>query len=531
MLKIDKVHSMDEYLDLLKGSSTIYIDRAKLEDALYEARYLCDDFKRLTSLQMSIESSGLYYTVVPINILDMLYDLGVDVDKYQKRTKTKNMSLDINNVVDPMIEHGIQPELLGYYKLHRSYKTYAGFLDKLWTSQGKSKVCSDGRVILSYSTNIQERQNLRVYYKDIAVVSIPKRYSEIITTPGDGYHIAWCDYPQADWRFAYNLFIKDPSNVGIMEKVDDAYEGLARIIEKEEFDPEEFKSSRQDYKVNCLSVFYGSHNTHPIPTAMRDYFMSREKYKRYVYELEQLQQFHLPIPCTSYFGYTQLLPESNRSDLFLNKGLNTPIQTFTSHIVNETVFGILERFWNLGYTKDDINIYFVRHDEPLFLFKDTCLKDAWIFEECSKIYIPGFTPIVLNFQFGDNYQCPSEYLENAVKQNIESNRHRITTYADEEGSDSIRDDYTPVPSAESAKITFFKENGKTKVVFYDSWRNESKALYTDKESGMDAIYDVLGDYIVYLNYPSYLLLHVSGISTETTPVEVEEHTTIVKFVF
>lgn len=510
MLNISTTHPMEEYLALLEKSSTIYIDNERLVHAIQDVSYRADDLQALTLLELRIESAGSYQNVSPDSIIDFLERIDVDLEKRYRNKKTKGASLDMKRVVEPLIQDGIAVELLTTYKMYRSYKSYAATLRALGETRKVHTTTDDGRYILAYPTHIQERENLRVYYKDIAVVSIPKLYSNIITAPSPAWHLAWCDYPQADWRFAYNLFIQDETNAEIMRGCEDSYEGLARIVEGDKFSLEDFKDSRKAYKVDALSVFYNSRNNKPIPTAMREYFHSRRRYSKYYYDLSLLYEFKLPVPCTSYFGYTQLLPEASYMDAFLSKGLNTPIQTFTSHVVNETAFGVLQRFYDLGYTEDDIKLYYVRHDELIFMFKDTILKDAWVFKDCSEIHIDGFTPIKLDFHFGDYYQEESQELTEAIQRNIDAHPENIHTYP----VGKLKE-YYPVPSVESVYAQFFDGVGETKdvgttVLYYD-YRTAKRYSFTTKEtSPMEAFYDTVEAMLDVLKHPRYLLVRNSS---------------------
>lgn len=505
MLHIEKTHSMDEYLELLDTSKTIYIDSNRLDMAVQEAGYLADDYKALTLLELRIEASGSYPMLTPDYIISFLEDIGVDFYSLHRKRKTKGPSLDMKKVVEPLIERGVAVELLTNYKMHRSYKSYHSFLRELRDSKHKTKISSDGRIISEYDTHLIPHENLRVYYKDIAVVSIPKVFSNIVTTPSEWYHLAWCDFPQADWRFAYNLFIQNKNNFDIMRSCDDAYEGLARIVEGDSFNEKDFKEHRKDYKVKCLSVLYNSRDKKSISTKLREYYYTCERYKRYVYDLSVLYKFKIPIPCDSYFGYTQLLPEGSYPDAFISKGLNTPVQTFTSHIVNETVFGILEKFWSLGYSSEDINVYYVRHDEPLFVFKDTILKDAWVFEDCSEIHIDGFTPIKLEFHFGNHYQEEDEHLTSMIKNNMNNHPELISRYPV-----GVMKDYYPVPSVESLHLQFFvvdNNGGKAFKMVVHNYRTNSKMLFVSNHLGKeDALLDIMPDLLEKLNNPKYLLI-------------------------
>lgn len=506
VLKIDKMTPFEEYLSLLSERGEVYIDNERLERATAEAGYIADDYKALSLLELRIESGGAYATLGPEEIIDYLIRIGVDMDKRYGNRKTKNYSLDMKRVVDRLIQDGVAVDILKAYKMYRSYNSYCGTLNSLMKTRKIHHRTGSNGAVLVYPTTIKQQENLRVYYRDIPVVNIPKLFSSIITGPGESYHLAWCDYPQADWRFAYNLFIKDESNREIMASCEDAYEGLARIVEGDSFNPEAFKESRKEYKVNCLSVFYNSSDKNPIPMAMRAYFRSRKKYARYVYDLDLLAKFKLPVPCTSYFGYTQLLPEASYPEAFISKGLNTPIQTFTSHVVCETVMGILKKFWDLGYTKEDIDVYYVRHDEPIFLFRDSIVKDAWVFQDCSQVHIDGFTPIKLDYHFGNYYLEEDPALTAEMQREMVKYPERITEYPI-----GTVHDYYPIPSVESAHVQFLRDDDNTCTVVYYDYRSE---VYYTVDCGVAEMQDAYNISIrklaERLNWPKYLYIRSLG---------------------
>lgn len=504
MLHITGEHSMQEYMRLLNTSQTLFVDDERLQRAASECMYRARDLEYLCLQELRKECGGRYSTMTKNNLIEYLEEQGVDFDKRFCTKKGGEPSLDLKRTITPLIEQGVAVAVLTIYKEWRSYLTYASFLRKMIERRSPFHVNEQGRVILEFSTHLEEQENLRVYYKDLAVVSIPKPFSNIVTTSSSDQHIAWCDYPQADWRFAYNLFVRDSTNEDIMRDCVDAYEGLARIVEGDRFDEDAFKSTRKAYKVDCLSVFYNSSNNKAIPKAMREYFQSRERYARYLYDLSLLYRFKLPVPITSYFGYEQLLPEAPYESAFISKGLNTPIQTFTSHVVNETVMGLLERFWELGYTKDDINIYYVRHDEPIFVFRDTILKDAWIFKDCSEIHIDGFTPIHLDFHFGDYYKQEDEKLTQRVAEMMNSSDDRLHYYPAGEMKP-----YNPVPSVESVYMVPHKvgEEPGYEYRFYNQRTSEQYRYRCPIEDMEEGAASVIREKLApALKYPRYLLV-------------------------
>lgn len=501
MLHIEGNRTMQEYLQVIRSSSTLYVDEDKLRVSLRDAMYHAADLGYLCLLEMRKDCGGRYSALTKDNIIDYLEDQGADfVNRFVTRTGAP--SLDIKKTINVLLEKGTAVEMLTLYKEMRTYESYSNFLRKMAQRRTGQYRTPYGKLIGTYATNISEEENLRVYYSDLALVSIPKVYSSIVTGPSEEYHVAWADYPQADWRFAYNLFIRDKSNEDIMKACDDSYEGLARIVEGDKFNPDEFKDNRKLYKVDCLSTFYNSSNRKPVARAMHNYFNSRERYARYVYDLTVLYQFKRPVPITSYFGFEQMLPEAPYDSAFISKGLNTPIQTFTSHVVNETVLGILERFWDLGYTKDDINIYYVRHDEIILLFKDTILKDSWIFKDCSEIHIDGFTPIHLDFHFGNSYKEEDPELNRIIGTYIDSCDDRLHTYP----VGTIKD-YNPVPSVESAYMATFQHNGGFMVRFFDYRTGQCHKYFVAGRDEQSCAEKAIEEYLVgVLGNPKYLLI-------------------------
>lgn len=499
MLKIDSMTPMEEYMDLLARRGEIYIDNARLDRAMHEAGYISDDYKALALLELRIESGGRYVSVSPDSIIDYLIESGVDMDNRYGNRRTKTYSLDMKRVVDKLLRDGIAVPILSAYKKHRSYKSYYGTLSSLSLSKRVHHTTSDGRYILCYPTTLKQQENLRVYYRDIAVVNIPKTFSNIITGPDEAYHLAWCDYPQADWRFAYNLFIKDDNNFKVMQECEDAYEGLARMVEGDAFSHEAFASSRKEYKVYCLSVFYNSSDKDPIPQAIRAFFRTCPRYSKMLYDLDILYRFKLPVPCTSYFGYTQLLPEASYPDAFISKGMNTPIQTFTSHVVCETVMGLLKKFWDLGYTKEDIDVYYVRHDEPIFLFRDTILKDAWIFRDCSYVHIDGFSPIKLDFHFGDYYQEEDPILTSQVAMRMDEHPERCVSYPV-----GTMNEYWPIPSVESVYCQIFVVEDGNLALLYDYRTAKYYKVTCGVRDGQESLMYCARLYAEKLGRPQYL---------------------------
>lgn len=467
MLHIASDHPMDDYIELLSSVGKIHMSYDRLSSALSDAKYKILDYSNLAQLQLLIDSCGKYGVLSSHNLINFLMEDGVPESTFVVRGR-KSLSFDQKQVVDRLIERGIHTELLGYWKQCQTAKSHYNTLHDLTINHVDTWRSSVHGIVLVYNTTVKQQDNLRAYYSDINAVGIPKIYSSIIVPPGE-YLLAWCDFPQADWRCAYNLFIKNDENYKIMQECEDAYEGLARLIEKDNFLHDRFVTSRNDYKRDCLSVYYNATPSTDIANSMRKFYLSCPKYAHVYKLLDILYNFKVPIPCTSYFGYTQMLPEGRYASQFISKGMNTMIQTMTSHLVKETVFGILERFYELGYTKDDIGVYFVRHDEPIFWFTRKVLKDSWVFGDCSTIHIDGFTPFKLDFHFGNAYKDENKQLTAEVYQSAKEHINYMHEY-----DMGVMHEYNPLPPTDAIDITMESNGDGTTTLLVTNSLDESK---------------------------------------------------------
>lgn len=454
---------MSDYLAILQHDKKISIDHERLVDAINQANYRILDYSNIVSMNLKIASKGDFRTTSTDDLIEFLLEQGISQKKFEVKGR-KNLSFDMEKVVKPLIAARVFPEILEPYVTMRSYVSYRNFLNKqlLGNFSVKYSRRNDGVFLRQYDFTVTERENLRVYYSDIAVINIPKIYSNIITVPDTDYFLVWCDYPQADWRMAYNLFLRDDTNAKIMDTYDDSYQGAAILVEGDEFIEEDFQSKRKSYKVDTLKTFYNSRDNSPLVQKLRTFFMSCPKYRKYYNDLAALYSLKIPIPCESYFGFQQMLPEGSYKDAFISKGLNTPTQTMTSHLVMETVFGVISKFLDLGYTSEDILPYFIRHDEPLFLAHKRILQDAWVFGDCSQIHIDGFSPIKLDFHFGYNYLEEDNEITLHVKKSCIENQSKFQIY--EKGSLNAK--WNPIPSVISGYVDVLIRNDITYTSFY-----------------------------------------------------------------
>ena len=133
----------------------------------------------------------------------------------------------------------------------------------------------------------------------------------------------------------------------------------------------------------------------------------------------------MPLYVESYFGHLEGISNKYNPTDLLNDALNAPVQSGTSEIVCLTTLAILKQFRDLGYSEDDISVYYVRHDEPVFRIHKKVLKDIWILNQFSQILIDDWTPLRMDFNFGYYYKKPDEDLENQIHANYEMHQDKI----------------------------------------------------------------------------------------------------------
>lgn len=487
MLHLSNKHTQDDLVMAMGKAPDLSVDMNRLQAAYADCCRLQQAYLNEASIMFFILSEGRYYDAIPDDIIAFLLSKGVS-EHFFKVRNVKGYSFDMTKVVQPLLDKNIYPEILEPYVTSRSYLTKGNFLRKMIPRGVPNSY--KGIPIFTYSYEVEPRSNLRVYYRDLSITQIPKEYSNMITVsqPGEEFLISF-DCPQMDFRMAYNLFLRSPENDAVFANSQDNYESLARLVEGEEFDPKVFKEKRSEYKLFALKVFYNSGDTSSIAPKLREFYMRHPKYKKYYENLELLSNLNIPVNCTSYFGYTQPIPANNRKD-FLSKGLNTPMQTMTSHVVIESLFGILEKFYNLGYTEDDISLYFSRHDELVFRAKRSILKDLWVLGDCSSIYVDGFNPIPLEFHLGYYYSEDDDELMALFRQSCAENVHRYTKVAPADKKAAI--DYNPLASV-------------VHISFLDNF-------YFNHETHEIKIAKDLPEAIAQLNSPTYLF--VEGKSAE-----------------
>lgn len=396
-------------------------------------------------------------------------------DRFFRTNKSTGFSLDMKRVLTPLQMNGYAEEFLDVYMEYKSVKAKCSNISSIISAcNDPILVRQDGTGLYQLLYTVNQQTNLRYNYRNFDIISqIPKEYTNAITVEDD-YFLAWGDFAQSDLRIAYNLLLRNKDNYEIMYNTKDKYEGIARLIAKangEDFDYESFKKNRNLYKVYVLETIYGTRgssiqSTRSFIQSLAKYLDSCEKYTEYVRRINNTIAMNLPVITRGYFGFEQAAPSNLFRDVDIrNFALNSPIQTGTSEIMILTVNAIIDKFRSLGYGPDDVSVYMVRHDEPVFKISKKVLKDAWVFKNASEIYVDDWIPLQLDFKYGYYYGEEDAGLAEAVDYSVALNAHKIDIVtADDYG---MSKEYYPIADVGNVYWHLAKVGEKSVLAIYD----------------------------------------------------------------
>jgi hypothetical protein len=483
------------YEERIRNEGYVYVDAGKMRSAIGYERARAVTNGQLARRVMAGKAGAGYADLSSPSVLHYLQNHEKIPAERLKQRKTQGLSLDSKKVLKPLIEAGRAVEFLNYYTTFTSLDSRCNRIEKLLKlMSGTDAVSNTGQPISRLYYNVFQQENMRYNYSDTDLISIPREYNSCYTVP-KGYVLAWGDLAQADFRIAYNLLLRDERNAPIMDACSDKYEGMARILAdffNEEFDEAEFKAEREVYKVNVLQTIYGQKSGRtPHDFAFikrfREYLGTCPRYQEYLKRISERMLLGLPVPVTGYFceqEYTQFVPYSQeRPQDTVNKCLNTPNQTGTSQVVILLVNKILDMFQELGYGKEDVSVYMVRHDEPIFMLKEEVLRDAWVFEQAREIIIDNWTPMALEFSYGYYYKETADELVKKVNESIEANRDKLVT----EYSDELEEVYYPVAKTFMLDVGFETVGDETIVSLYEKESHSATYLLV-KSTNMSDVY-------------------------------------------
>lgn len=435
MLKLTKGQyiSSDRYLSDLEYLGYVYVNIDVLKE-MYRKVYL--ETKTELSLCNDIVRSMTGYSIMSIDKKPLVrfFMEVLDVPESKFRKGETFPSLDQKEVLSRIYdEYPATHEMLDAYFKYTSKKKLSesinGLISRCIPTDKKNYL---GEELYKVNFEINPIENLRYAYRNYSIQTIPKPALDCLQAP-EGYVIVSGDLNQADARIDFNMMLRTPENLKVMEKTDDLYEGYSRIYLKENFDLEDFKANRQNYKVNCLAPTYGAKTaTTAFGTkfiqAANESLQECPAFVEFNRRINRKLDLQLPIRLESYFGHiTTILPKTpskqhkgfmTREEL-LDKCLNTPVQTGTSEVIKAITNSIMDKFEELGYTSENGSIYSYinRHDEMVFLIKEELLKYSYIFQNHQTIQIDDWIPMTTTFDYSRIYKREDKEMQELAESN------------------------------------------------------------------------------------------------------------------
>lgn len=493
---------------LLAFSQSSEIDYEKYEKNIRHNGYVLFDKRKFattghfcaakaTTLQsiafncMYTESGGLYPELRTPSIIDFLKKThGCSDGDFNNRKTKGSESLDSKKVLKPLLERGYATEFLNAFIQYRSFNSAVNrvptFLNLMVDAGDVSR---DRRPLSRIYTTVTRQENNRYNYKEPDIVSLKREFKSTMAVE-KGYCMVRADLAQSDFRIALNTMLLDEELVKHFSKFIDQYEALvSKVFEinEIEFSEELFKLERELYKLNALETLYGTKNKRgahgEVVKRISKFYASCTRYAEYLRRVRNAITLGLPIDVTDYFGYVQTIGIDVRHPVNTeNKCLNTPVQTGTSHIMILVVNKILDMFYDLGYTSEDVSVYMVRHDEVVFKVKIAALKDAWIFKSAETIQVDDWTPLAMEFSYGYNYTIDDPDLTEVAHASYESHGEYI-----EERINHHSKDFYPVKDTYIVSVATEVVGDKLIVVIYNQHKHQAKSFIINKEESDRAL--------------------------------------------
>lgn len=481
--------NFEEYENHLRYLSHIYLDRDKLYDAYDEIIALRDAYYDMTVRYMYVMSGTTCNSLDTNTIIRYLTKFeNCSSWRFESKKNQSGVSINRKDVLEPLYNEGKAKEFLYLYLTYSTYKKLESSVRLLLNKHSKPvKITgNNGEILHQCDFNVSQQQNFRYNYNKHDIITIPKQYSNAVVAP-KGKVLAWGDFSQADLRAAYNIFLRDDENIKVVRKCDDMYEAIARIVAEannEEFDVDNFKEQRNLMKAVILSCVYGKRTDVEKPKAdfLKEFgaYLDNKcpKYIEYRKRIKEHDEFRDTITLDTYFGQPVTVDKgwnAYGSKMSLDhKCLNYPIQSCTSLIVILTVNSILNDFYNLGYTEEQIGVYYTRHDEPIFILDEEVLKDSWIFKDYDKIFIDDWYPMGLEFEFGYSYKETEKSLMEKYKESETLNQDKL--HYEEMDPPSGYDFFPLKPVYELSIGTYHAYDGSTVIAIYDKERQQCSYL-------------------------------------------------------
>ena len=482
----DKIQYPKSRLDLLKASLSDYIYRFLLESSGGSVMGL---------QRASIQNYLLNVCKVPRSMLTVR-KRDVSGEAYE------SISIDAEHLT-AIKDRGFAVEFVDMYLQYTSLGSQIGLIEGLMRMKNEEvfKENGLGQKLYGVSHNINFSDAFRTYYSKFAHQQVPKQFLTALDAP-KGYTMVKGDFEQSDLKIVYNMLLKDKSNVDVMFRYPDSYEGIARLVEDTKFSLETFKEDRNLYKQNTLSPVYGgtsasTEQAKKIIDNVNGYLATLPVYQEFKNRINKKIECGLPVVLNTYFGNSiEVSDLYNNSKKIMDRALNTPVQAGTSEVVVLCANSIMDKFAEYGITQENggIYLYLNRHDELVFLLNNDYLEYSWIFQENEDIIIEGWMPLKIKFSFSDNYAIPNDALNNLAQGYY---KPQESVNVDKLIRDALNSEYfIPCEDTKVYYVGTHTEGERTCIIFMNDKMDVEMAKEinsSNKDVILNAIINVIGE--------------------------------------
>lgn len=438
MLKISRKDVVDfkedyeSYLGELSKLGFIYYDKEDLVEMKRKADNSLMGLKSYTHLLMRECTGGDLVLADRASMIKYLTDhLNVPEHLLTKTSKdsygdTKyTVSVDAKTMAKVQSK-GYKSDLIDHYLEITSGKIKNGLIGTAIKSCIPSdKVSHDGAPLYKVFHNITPNETLRTYYSDFNHQQLGHNVTAM-KSPSD-YIMVKGDFAQSDLKIAYNMLLRDKSNIDLFYKTPDSYKAVAKEVEDDEFSEESFKENRPVYKVYTLAPLYGGvdsvdEESKFVIDGVVSWLETLPVYVEFRNRIQKRIDCNLPVNVKSYFGnvitrYPSTNKRGKSDNDVMNQCLNAPIQTGTSEIVTFCGNSIMKQFKELGVTSEDggVYCYLNRHDELVFLLHKDHIDKSYVFQQNENILVDDWMPLRIEFEFTTSYTERNEEIDNLCK--------------------------------------------------------------------------------------------------------------------
>lgn len=478
-----------EYFNNLSYDRRVFFDRKKVMDIMTYEKALAETERNLAidSLCTGMGIGDLYLgdeskfgsgKVSRDCIMDYLMEVvGTKqrylLEVYNKETHRRELSLNKENVLKPLLNKGYATEFLSEFISYREHNKASGDMaKKLKEKFNNTHVDNISEVSYSWTKSLTGR----LYTRDENIQNISKIYLSAMRGPSDDYLLVWGDFDQIDLRVAYYTILSESAEDDtIFEQIDDKYEAVARIMDKKlnrEFNLDKFKENRSKYKKGILARCYGQSLSQLTATIgdkdfcvmLDNYFNQNKRYSCWYDSIVELIRSDIEsVDIYTYFGNRchVRLTDCNTSAEKLDRLLNCPIQGTSNDIIMHMTNETIKSFRSAGIGEEFFRVYMIRHDEPIFLIHKDYLHMLPKIQSNTLISVDDWGPLTMTLGIGTYYNVDeSEKYESFFNKNLNKDsiigKARVDNY----------DPFNKPDNGESevTEVEYLVDNGIHKIV-------------------------------------------------------------------